>query len=64
VGDAGIGVIVADHTVVSERVVSLTGEGIPYEERAVTVAEFDDRGLIRSFRSYYDKLAILDQIAG
>jgi hypothetical protein len=34
VRDAGIGVISADHAVVSERVVNLTAEGIPYEERA------------------------------
>jgi ketosteroid isomerase-like protein len=63
VRDAGVGVIAADHTVVSERIVNLTAEGIPYEERAVTVYEFDDAGLIHSLRSYYDKLAIMHQIA-
>jgi hypothetical protein len=63
VRDAGIGVIASDHSVVSERVVSLTVEGIPDEKPALTVAEFDDRGLIRSYRSYYDELAILHQVA-
>lgn len=60
---AGVGVIVSDHTIVSERVVNLTAEGIPYEERAVTVLEIDDAGLIRRMRSYYDKLAIMHQVA-
>jgi len=32
-------------------------------ENAVTIVEFDDSGLIRPFRSHYDKLAVLDQIA-
>jgi hypothetical protein len=59
----GTGVIASDHTVVSERVVNLTAEGIPYEEQAFTVVELDDRGLIRRLRSYYDKLAIMHQIA-
>jgi len=63
VRDAGIGVITSDHAVVSERIVNLTAEGIPYEERAISVMELDDAGQIRSIRSYYDKLAIMDQIA-
>jgi ketosteroid isomerase-like protein len=63
VRDAGMGLITADHVAVSERVVSLTADGIPYEERAVTVFEFDDGGLIRGMRSYYDKLAIMHQVA-
>jgi ketosteroid isomerase-like protein len=60
---AGVGVIATDHTIVSERIVNLTAEGIPYEERAITVIEVDDAGLIRSMRSYYDKLAIMHQVA-
>jgi ketosteroid isomerase-like protein len=63
VRDAGIGVHVAEHTAVSERVISLTFEGIPYEEQAVTVFEFDEEGKIRRLRSYYDKLALMDEIA-
>ena len=60
---AGIGVIATDHTAVAERVVSLTAEGIPHDEHALTVFEFDDASRIRSLRSYYDKLAIMHQIA-
>lgn len=59
----GIGVITSGHAIVSERVVNLTAEGIPYEERAVTITEVDDVGLIRSMRTYYDKLAVMHQIA-
>lgn len=63
VRDAGIGTIGAERTVVAERVVSLSAEGVPYEETAVTMFEFDDAGLIRSMRSYYDRLAIMHQVA-
>ena len=35
---------------------------MPFRQDAVTVPEFDDAGLIRRYRSYYDKLAVLDQI--
>lgn len=63
VRDAGCGVMVSGRTVVWERVVSLTAEGIPYEHPAVTVFELDDEGRIRRLRSYYDKLAVLDRVA-
>jgi ketosteroid isomerase-like protein len=63
VRDAGIGVLVSGRTVVWEHVVSLTYESIPYDEEATKVFEFDDGGKIRRLRSYYDKLAIMDQIA-
>ena len=63
VRDAGVGVVVSGQTVVWEHVVSLSYESIPYEEAATTVVEFDDAGKIRRLRSYYDKLALMDQIA-
>ena len=64
VTDCGVGVVVAGRTIVWERVVHLAYEGrIPFEERAVTVLELDDTGLISRLRSYYDKLDVLDQIA-
>lgn len=63
VHDAGIGVVATDHAVVSERVVDLTADGVPYHERAVSVMEVDEAGRIRSLRSYYDKLEILHQVA-
>ena len=63
VRDTGIGVLVSGRTAVCERRISLTYEGIPYEEEAATIFEFDDAGLIRRQRSYYDKLALMDEIA-
>jgi hypothetical protein len=36
---------------------------VPVREDAVTILEFDDAGLIRQFRSYYDKLGMMNQIA-
>ena len=63
VTDWGVGVIVAGRTIVWERVVHLAYERVPFEERAVTVLELDDTGLISRLRSYYDKLDVLDQIA-
>ena len=60
--DRGAGLVVAGHTVAWERVISLSYKDIPYEEEAVAIVEFDDDGLITAFRSYYDKLAVLDQI--
>ncbi len=64
VRDHGSGVQVVGRAISWERVVSLAHEGIPFEERGVAIVELDEQGLIRSFRSYYDKLAVLDQIAG
>jgi hypothetical protein len=49
--------------VVWERQVTLTVKGVPVREDAVTILEFDDAGLIRQFRSYYDKLGMMNQIA-
>ena len=63
VTDSGVGVIAAGRTIVWERVVHLAYEGVPFDERAVTVLELDDAGLISRLRSYYDKLDVLDQIA-
>ncbi len=63
VRDAGLGVLVSGRTVVWERELDLTAEGVGYVEKAATMLIFDDAGLIRQVRSYYDKLAILDQIA-
>ena len=63
VRDTGIGVLISGQTVVWEHVISLTYENIPYEEAATKVVEFDEGGKIRRLRSYYDKLAIMDQIA-
>lgn len=62
VRDRGIGVVVAGHTVFWERVISLSYKDVPYEEYSLAIVEFDDAGLITAFRSYYDKLAVLDQI--
>ncbi len=63
VTDSGVGIVVAGPTIVWERVVHLAYEGVPFDERAVTVLEIDDTGLISRLRSYYDKLDVLDQIA-
>lgn len=63
VRDAGCGVVASGRTVVWERVVSLTADGVPYEEPAVTVYELDDEGRIVRLRSYYDKLALMHQVA-
>ena len=64
VEDVGLGLLPAgDHAVLWERVLHLTYEGIPYHEDAVTLLELDDDGRICRYRSYYDKLAVVDQIA-
>ena len=63
IDDVGICVCAADETtVVWERVIHLTYEGIPYHEDAATILEFDDSGLIHRYRSYYDKLAVIEQV--
>ncbi len=36
---------------------------MPYTTDAVTILEFDDAGLIRRYRAYYDKLAVMEKIA-
>jgi ketosteroid isomerase-like protein len=61
--DSGIGVLVQGNVAVCEQRISMTYEGIPYEEAMARIFEFDDAGLIRRLRSYYDKLAVMDQIA-
>ena len=61
--DTGLGMVVVGRSVVWERLVSETAEGVPYTTDAVTILEFDDAGLIRRYRSYYDKLAVMEQIA-
>ena len=63
VRDTGLGMLVAGRSVVWERQISLTVQGVPVREDAVTILEFDDAGLIRQFRSYYDKLGMMNQIA-
>jgi ketosteroid isomerase-like protein len=63
VRDTGLGILVAGRSVVWERQVTLTVKGVPVREDAVTILEFDDAGLIRQFRSYYDKLGMIQQIA-
>jgi hypothetical protein len=62
VRDSGVGVVVAGHTAVWERVISLTYKNVPYQECSVAIVAFEEDGLITAFRSYYDKLAVLDQI--
>lgn len=60
--DMGLGVLVIGRSVVWERQVLETAEGVPFREEAVTIMEFGDDGLIRRYRSYYDKLAVMEQI--
>lgn len=60
--DTGLGVLITDRTAVWERQIRETAEGIPFQEEAVTILEFDDAGLIRRYRSYYDKLRVMEQI--
>lgn len=60
--DTGLGVLVVGRSVVWERRVLETAEGIPFHTDAVTILEFDDAGLIRRYRSYYDKLGVMAQI--
>lgn len=61
--DTGLGMLVVGRSVVWERQVLETAEGVPYRTDAVTILEFDDAGLIRRYRSYYDKLGVMEQIA-
>lgn len=60
--DTGLGVLIVGRSAVWERQVLETAEGVPFREDAVTILEFDDAGLILRYRSYYDKLRVLDQI--
>lgn len=61
--DRGVGVVVAGRTAVWERVIHLTYKDIPYQELSVAIVEFDEDAQITAFRSYYDKLNVLDQIS-
>ena len=64
VEDVGIGVRPAGaDAVVWERIIDLAYEGAPYREEVVTIVEFDQSGLIHRYRSYYDKLAVVQQVA-
>lgn len=61
--DTGSGVIVSGRTAAVERIVALTYEGIPYEQPSVAIVDVDEQGRIVRYRSYYDKLALMEQIA-
>ena len=61
--DTGLGMVVVGRSVVWEHQVSETAQGVPYTTDAVTIVEFDDAGLIRRYRAYYDKLTVLEKIA-
>jgi ketosteroid isomerase-like protein len=61
--DAGLGMAVVGRSVVWECRISETAQGVPYTVGAVRILEFDDAGLIRRFRSYYDKLAVMEKVA-
>lgn len=60
--DVGVGIIVHGRTVTWEREIRLSYRDVPYGEESLAIIELDENGLIRRFRSYYDKLAVLDQI--
>ncbi len=61
--DTGLGMVVVGRSVVWEHQVSETVHGVSYTTDAVTILEFDDAGLIRRYRSYYDKVPVMEQIA-
>ena len=61
--DAGLGMAVVGRSVVWECQVSETIRGVPHTTDAVRILDFDDAGLIRRYRSYYDKLAEMEKIA-
>lgn len=63
--DVGVGACaLGDRVAVWERQLHLTYEGVPYDEDVATVIELDHDGLICRYRSYYDKLAVIQQVAG
>ena len=45
-----------------ERAVEASAEGIAYQYPIVTIFELGEDGKIRRMRSYYDKLAITQQV--
>ncbi len=61
--DVGLGMVAVGRSVVWECQVSETTHGVPYTTDAVRILEFDDAGLIRRYRSYYDKLDVVEKIA-
>ena len=60
---SGIQVLAKEHVAVVESVVQQTADGIPYECPVVTVIELGDDRKITRMSSYYDRLAILQQVA-
>jgi ketosteroid isomerase-like protein len=60
---SGIGILVNGNVAVMERVAEASAEGIGYQYPIVTIFELGDDGKIRRMRSYYDKLAIMQQVA-
>ena len=61
--DAGLGMAVLGRSVVRECQISETVQAVPYTTDAVRILDFDDAGLIRRYRSYYDKLDFMEKIA-
>ena len=60
---SGIEVLAKGNVAVVECVVQQTAEGIGYECPVVTVIELGDDRKIRRMSSYYDRLAIMQQVA-
>jgi ketosteroid isomerase-like protein len=60
---SGIEVLARANVAVVESVVQQTAEGIGYECPVVTVIELGDDRKIRRMSSYYDRLAIMQQVA-
>jgi ketosteroid isomerase-like protein len=60
---SGIEVLAKGNVAVAEGVVQQTADGIGYESRVVTVVELGDDHKIRRMSSYYDRLAIMQQVA-
>jgi hypothetical protein len=56
-------VLAKENVAVVESVVQQTAEGIGYESSVVTVIELGDDRKIRRMSSYYDRLAIMQQVA-
>jgi ketosteroid isomerase-like protein len=63
VRESGIGVLVSGTVAVCEQRIAMTAEGVPYEEALARFFVFDDAGLITRLAAYYDKLAVMHQIA-
>lgn len=61
---SGIEVLAKGNIAVVESVVQQTADGIGYESPVVTVVELGDDRKIRRMSSYYDRLAIMQQVAG